>query len=310
MNILQATIVFIGSALVATCAVWLSIVGARRWKFFDYPDMARKVQTQPIPTLGGVAVALSLLLSTCLALWIADRAADIPAALGVLTPALGVALIGFVDDRRNLDPKLRLVLQACMASVAWFTGTQLVVTGISLVDFAIFVLWVMTIVNGMNLLDNSDGLAGSTALIAALGAGVIAVLGSQQIVGMMGFALGGVALGFLWHNWYPARVYLGDSGAYFLGFMLSILVVRLRPENLPAWLGIVVAVLLLFLPILDLSYVVVKRMSAGVHPFTAGRDHLSHRLQDLGASVPGSVLKLQLISLLTTCAAVTIVLLH
>jgi UDP-GlcNAc:undecaprenyl-phosphate GlcNAc-1-phosphate transferase len=102
-------------------------------------------------------------------------------------------------------------------------------------------------------------------------------------------------------------VYLGDSGAYFLGFMTAVLVVRLRPENLPAWEAILVAVLLLLLPLSDTAFVVVKRVISGTHPFTAGRDHLSHRLQERGSSVSMSVLQLQLIAIISTLAAIGLV---
>lgn len=101
---------------------------------------------------------------------------------------------------------------------------------------------------------------------------------------------------------------MGDSGAYFLGFLLATLVIRLRPETMPPALGAVVALLLVALPILDMTYVVAKRLINGIHPFTAGRDHMAHVLQDRGASVAGSVLQLEAILLITNILAIVIVL--
>jgi UDP-GlcNAc:undecaprenyl-phosphate GlcNAc-1-phosphate transferase len=218
-----------------------------------------------------------------------------------------MALLGFLDDRRHMNPYFRLAVQAGLAGLAWVTGTRVDVTGSLLLDFLLFVLWVMLIVNGINLLDNSDGLAASTTLVAALGAGVIAVVAGQELVSALAIALAGAALGFLRHNWYPARVYLGDAGAYFLGFMLAVLIVRLRPEDLGEWQGIVVALLLVALPLLDTAFVVSIRLLAGKHPFTAGRDHLSHQLQKRGSSIPLSVVQLQSISVISALLAVLLV---
>ena len=159
-------------------------------------------------------------------------------------------------------------------------------------------------VNGINLLDNSDGLAGATVLVSALGASIIAIVFGQLFNSLLGLALVGVCVGYLWHNWHPATVYMGDSGAYFLGFLLATLVIRLRPDSMQPMWGALIALLLVALPIVDTTYVVVKRLRAGIHPFTAGRDHLSHVLQDRGRSVPGSVLLLQGVLVCSSALAV------
>ncbi|MDP1876257.1 MAG: MraY family glycosyltransferase, partial [Actinomycetota bacterium] len=232
------------------------------------------------------------------------RTAQLSLALAVLIPGLVAALIGFLDDRQHLNPYLRLILQAGVGVLAWVLGTRLNVTGILVVDAAILVLWVMVIVNGTNLLDNSDGLAGTTVLVSAAGASLIAAMYGQVLVSLMGAALVGVAAGFLWHNWFPAKVYMGDAGAYFLGTLLALLTVRLRPDSAPAAVGVAIAVLLVLLPLVDTTYVVIKRLRLGIHPFTAGRDHMSHVLQDRGRSVPGSVLALQIVGLVGVAGAV------
>jgi UDP-GlcNAc:undecaprenyl-phosphate GlcNAc-1-phosphate transferase len=164
----------------------------------------------------------------------------------------------------------------------------------------------LVLVNGINLLDNSDGLAATTVFVAAAGATVIAAHNGQILVSLLGVALAGASLGFLFHNWFPARVYMGDAGAYFLGFMLAVLTVRLRPEGSSALEGVVIALLLAALPIVDTTFVVISRLKRGIHPFTAGRDHLSHRLQARGRSVPASVLILQSVLVLTTLGAIAI----
>jgi len=139
-----------------------------------------------------------------------------------------------------------------------------------------------------------------------IGAAVIAAMFGQNLVWVLALALGGAALGFLVHNWFPARVYMGDAGAYFLGFLLAVLTVRLRPDQASSIEGIAIAVLLVLLPIVDTTYVVIQRLRRGVHPFTAGRDHLSHVLQGVGLSVPQSVLALQALLLISVGGAVTL----
>lgn len=307
MSVFTLVLVFFANLVLTAGSVAASIQVAHRWKIYDHPDMPRKTQENPVPKLGGVAVALAFLLVTLAFFGITGRGSDLELALGVLIPAVLMAFLGFLDDRRHLNPYFRLAVQAGVAALVWATGTRVDVTGFVLVDFLLFVFWVMLIVNGINLLDNSDGLAASTTLVAALGAGVIAALGGQQLVSALAIALAGAALGFLWHNWHPARVYLGDAGAYFLGFMLAVLIVRLRPDKLDEWQGLVVAILLVALPMIDTVFVVTKRLRAGLHPFTAGRDHLSHRLQERGSSIRLSVVQLQSISVVSVLLAVLLV---
>jgi UDP-GlcNAc:undecaprenyl-phosphate GlcNAc-1-phosphate transferase len=306
VNLWVFVVVIGGSAILSLGSVAASIRIAHRVGAVDRPDSERKIQERPIPKLGGVAVALTLLIVVVAALWILDRESDIPLALGVLGPALGVAILGYVDDIREINPWVRLGSQAALALIAWFAGTQVNVFGIAALDAAIMVIWIVAIINGLNLLDNSDGLAGSTVLVSSIGAGVIAVINGQNIISLMAFSITGIAIGFLWHNWYPARVYMGDSGAYFLGFLLAVLAIRLRPVDSPQAIGVLIAILLLLLPLVDTSYVVISRLRRGVHPFTAGRDHLSHVLQNRGASVPASVLALMGLLVASSAAAVVL----
>lgn len=298
--------IFIGAGVLSGLVVLVSIRAARRLDFYDRPDSERKVQAAPIPKLGGIAVAVAFFVTVALTLTFTGRTAQLGLALTVLVPALGLAIVGFLDDRRGLNPYARLALQSAFALLAWLLGTRLIVTGTPWLDALGFVIWTVLIVNGVNLLDNSDGLAASTVLVSSVGAGIIAAIYGQNLVWVLALALGGAALGFLVHNWFPARVYMGDAGAYFLGFLLAILTVRLRPSAAAPIEGIAIAVLLVLLPIVDTTYVVVQRLRRGVHPFTAGRDHLSHVLQGMGCTVPQSVLMLQGLLLLSVGSAVAL----
>jgi UDP-GlcNAc:undecaprenyl-phosphate GlcNAc-1-phosphate transferase len=298
--------VVVGAAVLSGLTVYASIQVAHRLGIHDHPDGGRKIQDRPIPKLGGLAVALAFSLSAVAVLLLAGRPDAAGLAVGVLLPALLAAAVGYADDLRHLRPRVRLALQAALGLLAWILGTRIELTGVLAVDLVLTLVWFMVVVNGINLLDNSDGLAGSTVLLSSLGASLIAVMFGQELVSLLGFALVGVCIGYLWHNWHPARVYMGDSGAYFLGFLLASLVIRLRPESVPQATGAIIAILLVALPLLDTGYVVVKRLRAGIHPFTAGRDHLAHVLQGQGRSVPTSVIALQSVLAVTTLLAVGI----
>lgn len=308
MNPLIYLAAFLGSVVLSTLLVWGSIIVAHRTGLVDSPDGQRKQQEHPIPKIGGIAVALTFSVVFFAAVAISGDVSELGLLAGVLLPALGVAALGFIDDVRALNPWIRLVIQVILALVVWATGTQVNFTSITAIDIAITVLWIVGLTNAMNLLDNSDGLAASTTLVAALGTGAIAALYGQYFVAGLSFALAGIAVGFLWHNWSPARVYLGDAGAYFLGFLLAIVTLRLRPVGINLPWSALIPILLVLVPVVDTAFVVVRRVWERRHPFTAGRDHLSHVLMDRGLSVRAAVGVLQAALLVSVSAAVVIAL--
>jgi len=307
VNLAEGLVVLVASATLAWICVDLSIRLAKKVNAFDHPDGGRKIQERPVPRLGGLAIALAFALVIATALVVTGRL-GFALALSVLFPALVAAAIGLADDRWHLNPYLRLVLQAGVGLLAWLLGTKVAITGVPVMDFFITVLWVVVIINGLNLLDNSDGLAAGTVLMMGIGSTVIATLFGQALVSLFGLVLVGVSLGYLRHNWHPARVYMGDSGAYFMGTLVALLLVRLTPSALPPAISVLVVLLIAALPLTDMAFVILRRLRSGVHPFTAGRDHLSHELQMRGRSVPISVALLQGISIAGSASAVLIVL--
>ena len=284
---------FAASALVSVFLVAVSIRVAPRVGLVDGPDGGRKTQEHAVPKLGGIAVAITFTVAFLVLSIVVGDPGSIGLAASVLLPALCVALIGFLDDVITLGPWLRLGTLSLFALVVWWTGTRAEISQIWWIDLLVTVIWIVGITNAVNLLDNSDGLAASTTLVASLGAGIIAALYGQYLIAGLSFALAGAALGFLWHNWHPASVYLGDAGAYFLGFLLAIVTLRLRPVSIDLPWSALIPVLLLLLPIADTGFVVLRRLRERRHPFTPGRDHLSHLLMDRGLSVPRAVGALQ-----------------
>lgn len=303
----------LGGALVAGFVISLvsvaaSIKLAHRFDILDYPDSERKVQIQPIPKLGGLAVAIAFTLISIVVLLVVDIPGELRLASSALIPALFAGLVGYLDDRHHLNPYLRLFLQGVTGVLVWWLGSQVDVFDVTWLNAVLVVIFVMVLINGLNLLDNSDGLAGSTVIVSGLGASIIAIISGQELVSVLGLALVGVTLGFLRYNWFPARVYLGDSGAYFLATLLAVLIIRMRPESVDSRIAIIIVLLLVVLPVVDTSYVFVKRLRSGIHPFTAGRDHLSHQLQAKGKEVSTSVVTLQLLSVVGAVGAVLLAL--
>ena len=297
---------FVGSGILSAILVQASIWLAHWSGLTDGPDGGRKTQDRPIPKLGGIAVAIAFTIVFLTAVGVSGEITAFQLLASVLLPALIVAGLGFIDDVRSLNPWMRLAAQTVLAVLVWFTGTQVGFFGVDWLDALVTVLWIVGLTNAMNLLDNADGLAASTALVASLGAGLVAVIYGQFFVGGLAFALAGTAAGFLWHNWAPATVYLGDAGAYFLGFLLAIVTLRLRPVGLALPWSVAIPVLLMLVPILDTTFVVIRRLLGGRHPFTPGRDHLSHLLMDRGLSVRQSVSALQLLLVVSVGGAVAL----
>lgn len=297
---------FVGSGILSAVFVQGSIWLAHWSGLTDGPDGGRKTQDRPIPKLGGIAVAIAFTLVFLTAVGLSGEITAFQLLASVLLPALIVAGLGFVDDVRTLNPWIRLIAQTLLALLVWFTGTQVGFFRVDWLDAIITVLWIVGLTNAMNLLDNSDGLAASTALVAAVGTGIVAVIYGQFFVGALSFALAGTAAGFLWHNWHPATVYLGDAGAYFLGFLLAIVTLRLRPVGIALPWSALVPVLLVLVPIADTTYVSLRRLIEGKHPFTPGRDHLSHVLMERGLTVRQAVGALQLILIASVIGAVAL----
>ena len=297
---------FAASALVSVFLVAVSIRVAPRVGLVDGPDGGRKTQEHAVPKLGGIAVAITFTVAFLVLSIVVGDPGSIGLAASVLLPALCVALIGFLDDVITLGPWLRLGTLSLFALVVWWTGTRAEISQIWWIDLLVTVIWIVGITNAVNLLDNSDGLAASTTLVASLGAGIIGALYGQYLIAGLSFALAGAALGFLWHNWHPASVYLGDAGAYFLGFLLAIVTLRLRPVSIDLPWSALIPVLLLLLPIADTCFVVLRRLRERRHPFTPGRDHLSHLLMARGLSVPRAVGALQALLIVSVLCAIAL----
>lgn len=296
---MQLDSVAYAASFVATFVVAAAVMpGLRKFalrnEVVDAPDGQRKLQVAPIPYLGGVGIALSVAVVVTVASMATDSAGeDLGPLLGVLGPALLLSVVGLMDDLRGLGTVTRFLAQSAAGALTAFlmasSGTRGALSGVFWLDAAITMLWVIGITNALNLLDNMDGLASGTAGVAGLACFAVAAANGQFLVASLALSVAGACGGFLIWNRFPARIYMGDSGSLFLGFMLAAISVRIDLSEAPQLNALVVPVLILAIPILDTSLVVISRLRRGVSPFLGGLDHLSHRLQRTGRTVPSTV---------------------
>lgn len=262
---------------------------ALKLRLVDKPNQGHKTHLEPIPYLGGVSIVLTVVLGLSLAAYLKSNQVGGGQELIVLIGApIVLALVGLVDDFKNLGALSRLLIQSfsaiIVALIFLYFGWYGEPTSITAINFLITVIWIVGITNAFNFIDNLDGGAGGIAFISATTLAFAAVIGDQLAIASIAILVAGATLGFLIWNIFPARIYLGDAGALFIGSILAILTVRLDPETANPVSGWAFSLLTFAVPILDTSVVVVSRVYRGISPFQGGRDHLSHRLLNLGYS--------------------------
>jgi len=255
----------------------------------DRPNSAHKSHKNPVPYLGGVAIIIGVVIVSYIAL-ISNKFtwSNFWLATSVLGPAVAMGLVGLWDDLKSLNPLPRFIGQ----SIAGLVVAIILVsndnvgnpTGITFLDVSITVLWIVGICNSINFFDNIDGGAAGTVAIAAISLTYLAITGNQYFIAALSIVIAGSTLGFLIWNRVPARIYMGDAGALFLGVLLAILTVRFKPTTETSISSFAIPILLLAVPILDTTVAVFSRLRRKVSPFQGGKDHLSHRLVRAGLS--------------------------
>jgi UDP-GlcNAc:undecaprenyl-phosphate GlcNAc-1-phosphate transferase len=194
--------------------------------------------------------------------------------------------MGLYDDLKGLEPWPRLVAQtiAGIAVAIYLIQNNTLGQAFSnqALNYAVTIFWIVGICNSINFFDNLDGGASGTVAVISIFLFAIAFNQGQSLVSALAVVTAGATLGFLIWNKTPAKIYMGDAGALFLGIIIAVLTIRLDPEVGPQSRALAIPLLLMAVPILDTTTVVISRLSRGISPFTGGRDHLSHRLMRRG----------------------------
>lgn len=275
--------IFVATLIMSLISTPLARSLAFRFQITDVPDGNRKLQGVAMPYLGGLAVALAISITTITGLLIKQvRGIDLGLALSVLVPGLFLAIVGFLDDKQSLKVAPRLVAQigagAITALLSSLGGTYSHLTTYRPLDIGISLIWIVTLINAYNFMDNMDGLSGSLACLASATFFVIALGTGQYLVASLSLSVSAACLGFLVFNWSPARIYMGDAGALFLGYILAVIALRVNIRETSHSVSLLIPLIVLLIPLLDTATVIISRIRRGVSPLTGGRDHLSHRV--------------------------------
>ena len=280
--------VFLGSLILSLFLTPLAIRVALRNRILDQPGN-HKTHSTPVPYLGGVAIVVSFAVVVAGAAALDSSTAGADELVKILAIGLGLALMGLVDDLRKLPAVLRLLLEIGAGWLVFVLDLGVSFTGSGLMDAFVTTVWVVGLVNAFNMSDNMDGLSAGLAAIAAGSLFAVAAANGQYLVAALSAALAGCAIGFLRSNFFPARIYMGDAGAYFFGFMVAYLGLKVQFLSSPSNNTFLVPILIVSVVIFDTSLVVCTRSYHGISPMRGGKDHTSHRLVRVGLPVPVAV---------------------
>lgn len=272
----------------------------------DKPN-ARKVHQTIMPRLGGLAIYISFMIGFLI---LRPTDSDV-SALPIIIGSFIIIITGALDDRFQLSAKVKLIGQLLAAGVIVLGGIQLQFINIPFIDeqlnFGYFsipltILWIVGITNAINLIDGLDGLAAGVSSIALITISVMAILMGNVFVASIGLILLGSTLGFLVYNFHPAKIFMGDTGALFLGFMISVLAL-LGFKNITIF-SLIVPIIILGVPISDTFFAIIRRF-VNKQPLTApDKSHLHHCLLNLGYSHRQTVLMIYGIAAMFGLAAV------
>lgn len=281
----------------------------------------RHVNAKSIPRLGGIAIALSFS-APLIALFLVDTGVarifreSQNLALGLLVGGCALCLVGVVDDTRGVRALYKLAAQVAAASIAFALGFQINavhVPGVGELSMGIFalpitVVWIVGVTNAVNLIDGLDGLAAGVVFFAAVTNLVVAYLSGSVLVAVLMSAMMGSLVGFLFHNFNPARIFMGDSGSYFLGFVLATTSLAGSMQKASTAVSLLVPIVALGVPIFDTLFSMVRRILERRSVFSPDRGHIHHRLLDMGITHRRAVLILYGVSIVLTVAAIGIAL--
>ena len=278
----------------------------------DLPN-ERKVHKKPIPRLGGVAIWLGTIM-TFVILVLANS--NYPYGNGLSGILLGgsiMFLLGLIDDLYDLKPEFKLVIQVGAALIAFLLGVKIEVIFnpfgeafyLGIFSLPLTLIWLVGLSNAMNFIDGIDGLAGGVSTICAVTLCIVAIYTNQPISALIAAILAGSMMGFLVFNFHPARIFMGDSGALFAGFLLAGLSVTGVLKSVTA--TILLPILILVVPILDMSYSVYRRLSLKTGLLKADADHIHHKLLRAGLSQNRTVAILYLVCAGAGAIATTLV---
>ena len=277
----------------------------------DIPKDARRMHKHPIPRMGGLAIFMGFLFSVLIFI-------DLTAPLrGMLLGAVVIVVLGIFDDIYALGAKFKFMVQIIAALFAVLSGNIITIISnpnifssqpyweLGFLSIPFSVIWICAITNAVNLIDGLDGLACGVSAISSMTLLVIALVVSEPQVAILMAALAGGCIGFLPYNMNPAKIFMGDTGSTFLGYVLAVVSINGLFKS-AAIISFAVPFLLLGLPIFDTCFAILRRVSHGQSPMAPDRGHIHHRLIDMGLSQKQAVAVLYVISAILGLSAVVL----
>lgn len=284
MSVVVLILTFALSLSLSLYGVPLARRAALAFNIVDRPDGRLKFQAEPVPYFGGLAVYLAFLISLALTF---EFRQDV---LGLMLAGTLMLMVGLIDDFGVLKPWPKLFGQLLAVFVLIRSGIRIEIAALpDWVAVALTVLWMVGIINAINIIDVMDGLAGGVSVIACAWLFVVAVLNQDTMIAVLLAALAGSLLGFLRYNFYPARIYLGDAGSLFVGLMLGALAM-IGKYTATNPVSLLAPVFVLGVPIFDTLFVMYVRRRRGVPMFLGSPDHFALRLRRWALSVPQVVM--------------------
>jgi len=260
---------------------------ANRFGIVDKPE-TRKIHTTPVPYLGGVAIVVAFSLTVLVGAVARGVGGSYTQMAAILGGGLVLAAMGLWDDLKVVPGWIKVPVEIALGVILFASGSRAQLFDFWPADLILTIGWVIGITNAINYLDNMDGLTSGVVAIASVFFLALAGLSGQFLVAALSAALAGCAVGFLWHNRPPAKIFMGDAGSLFFGFLLAGLGLELRFDNI-ARVTFFVPIAVLAIPILDALMVSISRVKRGLSPIQPGRDHISHRLASIGLPPTGAV---------------------
>lgn len=290
---------FVGLALLvaaAIAAIMTPLVKKLAFKVgaVDIPKDKRRMHHKPIPRLGGLAIFIAFSLSVILLHAICGNMVVETPDIGIAIGSVIIILLGIFDDIYALPAIPKFLVQLLAAGVAAYFGCRIIRISNPIINsdatylelpkwlsFIVSVIWIVAITNAVNFIDGLDGLAAGISAISAGSLMIIAILMKNIPMAVIMAALMGGCLGFLPYNFNPAKIFMGDTGSTFLGFILATVSIK-GMFKLWAFVSFAVPILILGVPIFDICFAFLRRVAKGQNPMTADRGHIHHRLIDIG----------------------------
>jgi UDP-GlcNAc:undecaprenyl-phosphate GlcNAc-1-phosphate transferase len=308
-------IAFLIALTIAYLVTPLVIKLAHRVGAIDVPKDNRRVHKVPTPRLGGIAIFIGFMAAVLVIFKMDTR------LISVLAGGVVIVIMGYFDDIKPLSAKVKLLVQIMAAAIVMYGGVKInMVTNplsyiyegadpyirLGIWSYPLTLVWIVGITNAINLIDGLDGLAAGVSTISALTLTVVAIFLDQSYIALLAATLAGATIGFLPYNFNPAKIFMGDTGALFLGYMLSVLSVMGVVKSAAA-LSILVPIFAIGLPIFDTFMAIIRRALSGKPFMEADKGHLHHKLLDIGLSQKQAVLTLYSISAVLGFSAIALV---